>query len=316
MKTIVLQRTIVLLCALGLLTACGLADLALNAPTATPEASTTPMTGQLGSQPAPATTRTTIAEADVEVIQRPTASPQTRYDDRYEPDDRRELAQTIQIGEVQARTFSNEYDEDWVRVDVRDEYIYQFETFDLEDGADTILTLYDAEGNQVAYNDDYGGLASRIYYQAEHTTQLYLQITAYALAEPGLGYKLRVFELLPPAPDAYEPDDRQADASLITVGEVQARTFHLPSDEDWVAIDVIAGATYRFTTFDLDPGLDTILTLYDHQGNELDYNDDFIGLASQIIHRASNTERIYLHVTTYVPPAPGAVYRLEVALEP
>ncbi|RRR65326.1 MAG: hypothetical protein EI684_23545 [Candidatus Viridilinea halotolerans] len=332
-----LKLAVVTLFAVSLLAACGQSSASL--PTFTPEPTITPLapvpegvpapvveiepgaaaprptrergSGEAGAKPA--TARTAIAQESVEgAAERPPAQGGAD-DDAYEPDDRRSQANPIRIGEVQERTFGYEYDEDWVEVAVQADQMYVFETFDLDDGADTILTLYDEQGNELAYNDDDDGWASRIYHQVEDDGLLYLQVTAYSIDAPGLGYKLRVLEMEPVAPDAYEPDNSQAEAQAITVGEEQQRTFHYPQDEDWVAVMVTTGTAYHFETFDLDDGADTVLTLYNERGDELAYNDDFgSAWASRIYYQAENDERLYLQVSAYRGGEPGLGYKLRV----
>ena len=55
-------------------------------------------------------------------------------------------------------------------------------------------------------------------------------------------------------------------------------------DEDWVRVDLVAGHTYhiRLGGIDADGGLDTVLTLYDADGERLAVNDDVNLMAGQI----------------------------------
>jgi subtilisin-like proprotein convertase family protein len=77
--------------------------------------------------------------------------------------------------------------------------------------------------------------------------------------------------------DIYEPDDDSAQARAIaTDGESQRHNLFPAGDVDWVVFDVEdAGVNYVIETFDLDPSADTIIYLYDSDGERLlDWNDD------------------------------------------
>ncbi len=68
---------------------------------------------------------------------------------------------------------------------------------------------------------------------------------------------------------------------------------------DYVYFDVVQGDIYEWTTCG-DQSFDTYLNLYDEQGNVLIYhNDDYCGLQSKIIWRATFTGRVRMLLSSY-----------------
>jgi YVTN family beta-propeller protein len=77
--------------------------------------------------------------------------------------------------------------------------------------------------------------------------------------------------------DAYEPDDSQAEATIVTPPGTTRHTFHNADDVDWVGFQGIAGITYTIETINLATGVDTELKFYSLDGitlTELYSNDD------------------------------------------
>jgi YVTN family beta-propeller protein len=89
----------------------------------------------------------------------PTSSPTPTpvcAEDQYEIDNTRDLARRLLPGGLpQVHTFSYPMDVDWVSIDTpRVGKIYTVQTFDLANGADTYLWLYDKNGTFLTYDDD------------------------------------------------------------------------------------------------------------------------------------------------------------------
>lgn len=75
-----------------------------------------------------------------------------------------------------------------------------------------------------------------------------------------------------PAPaDAYEFDNDRDHASVYTA--VQTHTFHIEGDEDWVTFTVptedVGKVVYRIVTVNKGWDVDTVITLYDNNGNQI-----------------------------------------------
>ncbi|MDH4209232.1 MAG: hypothetical protein OEV76_10190, partial [Anaerolineae bacterium] len=118
-------------------------------------------------------------------------------------------------------------------------------------------------------------------------------------------------------PDLYEPDDSIAQAVPIsTDGTPQERSLHTAGDLDYASFDAEQGRAYTIETFGLGPEIDTIIYLYDGQGQELAHNDDGTEelLASRIIWIAPESGTYYVMVHDLAGDSAGweATYSLVV----
>jgi hypothetical protein len=75
--------------------------------------------------------------------------------DQYEPDNNMQQAKEIKSGENQKRSIKPIGDVDWAKFIINERSKVIIETSG--SSGDTILYLYDSNGNQIAVNDDYGG---------------------------------------------------------------------------------------------------------------------------------------------------------------
>ncbi|MEJ5309972.1 MAG: hypothetical protein WHX52_09385 [Anaerolineae bacterium] len=101
-------------------------------------------------------------------------------------------------------------------------------------------------------------------------------------------------------PDAYEEDDTPQTARAIAMGESQTRNF-VDDAVDWITITVRAGNTYTFATTIAGPSVDTVLSLFDRDGQTLLVENDnapgALDLASRIVWQAPNNGVYYLRIT-------------------
>jgi ribosomal protein L37E len=200
--------------------------------------------------------------------------------DAYEPDD--DIAQAKPIatdGTPQAHNLDRRGDQDYVSFEAEDGFAYTIETFDLGE-IDTIIFLYDAQGQELAHNDDGTDepYASRITWVAPDTGIYYAMVRDLAgdSAGPEATYSLSVKESpFVEGADPFEPDDDLASARPIdTTGTHQAHTFHTSTDVDYVYFSAQGGKRYAIETGGLTGDCDTVIFLYDRDGVELDLNDD------------------------------------------
>ena len=101
------------------------------------------------------------------------------------------------VGEVE--TFG---DRDWIRVYLRagETYLITLQGEGLGGISDTEMWLYDAQGDEQAYNDDFGGgLGSGVYFEAPATGSYYVDAGAYQFDETGR-YRVRVETAAPAMP--------------------------------------------------------------------------------------------------------------------
>lgn len=135
----------------------------------------------------------------------------TSRGDLYEEDDTLLRANKINMGEVQAHTFT--YDpNDYVYFYASSSRTYQL--WSTVDGADTYFYLYDKDGVQIEKNDDGGpGLASRIKFIPPVSGYYYLKIYSYA-GRIGSSRKYTVGVDIFINTPAYEPDYWNSDSTV------------------------------------------------------------------------------------------------------
>ena len=154
---------------------------------------------------------------------------------------------------------------------------------------DSLLILYDADGRELAHNDDYGGTyASRIEWQAPAAGDYYLWVEGYGVG----AYSLIITTI----PNVDDHADAPEDATPTVLGGSIEGTLHHGGDVDMFVFEAEEGALYRIDVTLGSLG-DSVLTLYDVDGQELAYNDDHGGsAASRIEWQAPEPGDYYLAV--------------------
>ena len=159
---------------------------------------------------------------------------------------------------------------------------------------DSLLALYDADGWDLAFNDDHGdSLASRIFWRASSAGD-------YSVAVGGYGsgsYTLMIAKI--PNIDDHADDVDSGTATRATVGEAIEGVLHYVDDVDVFVFEAEEGAVYRV---DVTLGTlgDSALALYDPGGLELAFNDDHgDSLASSILWQAQGAGDYYVAVEGY-----------------
>lgn len=162
----------------------------------------------------------------------------------------------------------------------------------LEAGADTVLTLLDANGREIGSDDDGGEeqLASRLDIPAAQRRPLFLR----AGALTGGSFELVLEPDAPSSAPSFPRSLREAAAApALAVGQVvplrlrrgQTAVFRLPDGDLAVA------------TQNLRRNADTVLTLLDAEGREVAEDDDGGGdLASRIEVAASDARPLFIRV--------------------
>ena len=198
--------------------------------------------------------------------------------DEYEPDNALEQANELALDVPQIHNVHLEGDRDWLLLQVENGRPYVLETLDLGAGIDTIIYLYDEGGDELAHNDDGGedGVGSRIIWTADSTGILYVMVRDYwdDTIEEDMEYTISFAESEPREADDYEPDADQDQASEIEVGSFQTHNLHVTGDQDWVCFQATAGTDYIVETLNLEERIDTHLSLYDSDGEQLAEDDD------------------------------------------
>jgi hypothetical protein len=238
--------------------------------------------------------------------------------DEWEPDDTAAQASPIQVGQVQRHNMHVAGDRDWLALQADADQAYVIETSNLGPTMDTVLHLFDEEGNELAHDDDGGDdfLASRLWWVAREGGSLSIMIRGFAETEagPGTSYDVTVrwadgFEI-----DQYEPDDAPQQASRIEVGETQSHNRHVSGDEDWISFEVQQGITHTVQTFNLGAHADTVIYLCDEAGAELVFDDDGGDepWASRLEWMPHRSGILYIKVVDWIQTSAGPDTRYDV----
>ncbi len=110
--------------------------------------------------------------------------------DAYEPDDQLLQASPLLAPGIQSNhTCHRLGDVDWIRFDARAGVVYYLRTFNLTGNGDTIMSLHDSLGTELAKNDDYlpGSRWSGIDWTAPATRKYFIRITG--AGEPWCGFR-------------------------------------------------------------------------------------------------------------------------------
>lgn len=193
--------------------------------------------------------------------------------DSYEPDDAQATATLLTAGVPQEHSIVAGDDVDYIKIIITESASITLTTSG--DTGDTILTLYDANGTEIEQDDDSGSvLFSQIIrsvtpatYYAKVESYQDSTISAYTISL-SLGEPVNLSQ-----GDQYEPDNSLAAASSITPNSSQQHSIIPSGDEDWLKIIVNQPSSLVLTTSG-ESGNDTVLTLYDSGGEQIDYNDD------------------------------------------
>jgi hypothetical protein len=102
------------------------------------------------------------------------------------------------------------------------------------------------------------------------------------------------------APDMYEEDDSAGQARPFTVGTIQSHQF-CDDAVDWIRFRARANSVYTVTAHVRGRRADTILTLFDKDGQtEVAANDNYsetVDLSSRIVWKFSTSGEYYARIT-------------------
>lgn len=193
-------------------------------------------------------------------------------------------------------------DNDWFAVQLEAGGVYKFNLNADNNSFDTILSLHNSLGSQVAVNDDApdGSMNSEITtYTAPTTGTYYLGARAYWGDVTGTYVvSTTLVAAPPPPPPADDFAATTATTGRITVGGTATGLIGAAGDNDWFAVSLSAGQRY---TFNLDPAssgtalANPFLSLYDSTGALVVSDDDSgPGLGSEISYTASTAGTYYL----------------------
>ena len=174
------------------------------------------------------------------------------------------------------------------------------------DRLDTVLTLYNEDGDEVAYNDDRpgGGLTSQVFYVAEESGTYVIEVS-------GFNDATGEFSVIV----TYGVDwglSEEAETLLETTSTLTAR-----EDEISYPVTLNQGDILVVTTLALGSDLDTTLALLDEDDNTLVQNDDRGDgtLNSQIIYEVTEAGDYVVVASSFNQADIGDFY-ISIALDP
>ena len=215
-----------------------------------------------------------------------------------------DTAYTISVGEGFEGVISDTSDEDWIRVELVEGRNYNIRLSGIgpEAVTDTVLTIYDSEGEEVASNDDIESeaynLFSMLEFSPEHSGAYYLSASRYpSQRRDNVGtYEITVFD---------EADDNLETPLTVSVGGRFQGTLDSKFDQDWIKVELVEGKTYDITLKGIGPDADTdtVLRIYNQEGEQVGFHDDVdyaAGMAnSRLMFSPGTTATYYLSVGAF-----------------
>lgn len=232
-------------------------------------------------------------------------------EDTLEPDNIQTAAQPVRIdGRPQVRNTCPAGDKDWMRFDAQEGRTYTVETVSLAAQSDTTLCRYDANGVELECDHDNGaGLGSRLTYRNTTAGTFFFAIKQAdpTVAGAGTQYAIQVISGECKA-DAFEDDDTRTTARPIAAdGSGQEHTICPKDDADWVSFSAVAGNDYLIEASPLGAEADTIIELYDNNGNQVARNDDHSpGIGSRLALHAASAATYFVRTQLFNPERYGA----------
>ena len=212
-------------------------------------------------------------------------------------------ATAVAAGEAIPSALEYAEDSDYFSFEAEQGQLYQIDV-SLDTLEDSVIALYDADGWELAFSDDYAdSLASRIVWRASASGLHYVQVSGYGSGSYTL--TVSVSDIVD------DHGDSIADATAVTVGEAIPGALEYAEDSDYFSFEAEQGQLYQIDV-SLDTLEDSVIALYDADGQELAYNDDHAdSLASRIDWEAPASVVYYLEVRGY--SAPGGSYTVTIA---
>ncbi len=204
---------------------------------------------------------------------------------------------TLSVGDSFEGVLSDRSDNDWIRVELSEgkDYDIRLHGIGPEAVVDTVLKIFDADGEEVACNDDIDTDAvqvnSMVEFSPDTSGDYYISPGIYpnnSIDDSGT-YEVTVFD----------EEDNHADTPYsMSVGDRFQGTLDDKFDEDWIRVDLVEGTTYDITLDGIGPDADTdtVLRIYNQEGEQVGFHDDVDYAAGKV-----NS------VLTFAPDA-GGVY--------
>ncbi len=173
-------------------------------------------------------------------------------------------------GDYRESMLSPAGDRDWYRLTLSEGQSVRIAlSSTMQDGLDTLGVLYDAQGQEIARDDDGGdGLNSWLEYTATASGDYFFEARGFMDDAQG-GYAI----MLSPGEIS---DNSDTNEMLTPFGDGRSSGIGAPGDVDWFAMELIEGRSYRFNleSYGETPLADPVLTIYDATGQQVATDDD------------------------------------------
>jgi hypothetical protein len=189
--------------------------------------------------------------------------------DAYEPNNTQQQAANLTPGRTVSAIIQSQSDLDWFKLTAPagNPLLVAY----TEGNLDTTVTVYNAQGAELADDDDSGdGENARVAVSVPQGT-VYIRVSGYGSSYGNYSLTAQFVEV---KPDLYENDDTAPRAKEITVGTPQERSFTTASDVDWAKFIIRQAGAYAIRAVGADESLDTYLELYSFEQDALDEDDD------------------------------------------
>ena len=202
-------------------------------------------------------------------------------------------ATSVTVGEAVPGVVDYPGDIDLFAFDAVQGKLYQIDV-SLGTLGDSAVALYDADGSELAVNDDYGGsLASRVFWTARSSGRYYAEVASFGDGTGSYTLTVAVSDIV----DGHA--DTVAEATSVTAGGAVLGVVDYPGDIDLFAFDAVQGELYQI---DVALGTlgDSVVAVYDADETELASNDDYHGSpASRVFWEARSSGRYYVAVASF-----------------
>ena len=220
----------------------------------------------------------------------PTPTPEPKID--------RSQAALVRVGETVAGEIERRGGFDLFRFRADEGRWYQVDAA-LRSLGDSMLDLYDSNGQWLAYSDNYPGQngAARIVWRAAAAGDHYAKVSSPRKEDYGT-YQLSVVEV----DISDKHGDSEGDAADIAVGTVIESALEYYADEDWFRFQAEAGVLYEiYALFETagDVYDRVILELYDFHGEILNSSFWFVSEDGKLFWKATKSGDHYVRVKSY-----------------
>ena len=213
-------------------------------------------------------------------------------------------AGAIAIGDTLTAELETEGDRDWFAIALTAgtpvEITMQGAPSNSGTLSDPFLAVFDANGGEIAFNDDSGGtFDSALVLDAPTDGTYYISAEAFGGATGT--YTLAVSAFAPPDDDF---PASTASTGAVTPGQPVTGAIEVADDEDWFALSVSAGQRYVIdlegTPTNAGSLPDPYLFLYDASGVEINWNDDGgQGFNSRMTHSPDADGTVYIGAAAF-----------------